>query len=207
MTPSQAPGQAAPPSPDIAMLGNLDFHQAQLRELFRSREGLEAARTTLDGQLQQLSHNSGARHQLESQIAQLDQRIATLDQIIAGVQGGPPATPESFMLAPPPFVPERALPRDIFVLSGVFIVCVLLPFAVAMSLRILKRGAAKVAALPSDMAERLSRMESAIEATAIEVERIGEGQRYLTRVLGDKKTDELLERPRPVAPYRTVTPH
>ncbi|MEO5818022.1 MAG: hypothetical protein ABIT20_22325 [Gemmatimonadaceae bacterium] len=112
-----------------------------------------------------------------------------------------------YISVPPSFVTERALPRDIFVLSGLFIVCVLLPIAVAVSLRILRRGAAKVAALPSEIAERLGRMESAIEATAIEVERIGEGQRYLTRVLGDRKGDDLLERPRPVAPYRIITPH
>lgn len=31
--------------------------------------------------------------------------------------------------------------------------------------------------------ERLERMEQAVEAIAIEVERVGEGQRYLTRVL------------------------
>jgi len=31
--------------------------------------------------------------------------------------------------------------------------------------------------------ERLERLEQAVEAIAIEVERVGEGQRYLTRVL------------------------
>jgi hypothetical protein len=132
------------------------------------------------------------------------------DVVIAGgghfIQVGPNDQP-AYVSVPPTYVPERAFPKDIFVLSGLFIVCVLLPLAVAISLRILRRGTAKVAALPSEIAERLGRMESAIEATAIEVERIGEGQRYLTRVLGDRKVDELLERPRPVAPYRVITPH
>ena len=31
--------------------------------------------------------------------------------------------------------------------------------------------------------ERLERLEQAVEAIAVEVERVGEGQRYLTRVL------------------------
>jgi hypothetical protein len=53
-------------------------------------------------------------------------------------------------------------------------------------------------------ADRLARVERAVEAVALEVERIGEGQRYLTRVLG--------ERPRASAPSalplpRTDTPH
>ena len=34
--------------------------------------------------------------------------------------------------------------------------------------------------------ERLERLEQAVEAIAIEVERVGEGQRYLTRVLEER---------------------
>jgi hypothetical protein len=207
MQPPQLPGLPAAPSPDVASIGGPDFPQAQLRELFRAREGLETTRNSVDAQLQVLTPKSAPRAQLEAQVILLDQRIATIDHMIASVQSGPPAIPMDFGSLMPPTVPERILPKDITMLSGVFILCVLMPLAVAIALRILKRGVAKVAALPSDIAERLGRMESAIEATAIEVERIGEGQRYLTRVLGDKKAEDLLERPRPVAPYRIITPH
>ncbi len=34
--------------------------------------------------------------------------------------------------------------------------------------------------------ERLERLEQAVEAIALEVERVGEGQRYLTRVLENR---------------------
>ena len=34
--------------------------------------------------------------------------------------------------------------------------------------------------------DRLERIEQAVEAIAVEVERIGEGQRFLTRVAGDR---------------------
>jgi hypothetical protein len=44
--------------------------------------------------------------------------------------------------------------------------------------------------LPSDIAERLERIERAVETTAIEVERIGEGQRFLTRALGERSAAE-----------------
>jgi hypothetical protein len=37
----------------------------------------------------------------------------------------------------------------------------------------------------NDLAEKVERISQAVEATAIEVERIGESQRFLTRVLGD----------------------
>jgi cation transport regulator ChaC len=36
--------------------------------------------------------------------------------------------------------------------------------------------------------ERLERLEQAVEAIAIEMERVGEGQRYLTRVLENRPT-------------------
>jgi hypothetical protein len=38
----------------------------------------------------------------------------------------------------------------------------------------------------SDMARRLARIEQAVEVTALEVERIAESQRYLTRTLGEQ---------------------
>ena len=39
---------------------------------------------------------------------------------------------------------------------------------------------------PSDVAGRLERIEQAIEAVAVEVERISEGQRFTTKLLADK---------------------
>ncbi|MCC6316138.1 MAG: hypothetical protein IT361_00510 [Gemmatimonadaceae bacterium] len=44
------------------------------------------------------------------------------------------------------------------------------------------------APLPSDLGTRLGRMEQAIEAVAIEVERISESQRYTTKVLNEGRT-------------------
>lgn len=37
-----------------------------------------------------------------------------------------------------------------------------------------------------EIAEKVERISQAVEATALEVERIGEAQRFLTRVLSDK---------------------
>jgi hypothetical protein len=39
--------------------------------------------------------------------------------------------------------------------------------------------------VPSEVAQRLERMEQALEAVAIEVERISEGQRFTTKLLSD----------------------
>lgn len=42
--------------------------------------------------------------------------------------------------------------------------------------------------LPSDVAQRLERMEQAIDSIAVEVERISEGQRFTTKLLSDRVT-------------------
>jgi hypothetical protein len=39
--------------------------------------------------------------------------------------------------------------------------------------------------IPTEMSDRLERMEQAIEAVAIEVERISEGQRFTTKLLSE----------------------
>jgi hypothetical protein len=72
----------------------------------------------------------------------------------------------------------------VWFLSGLFMIVVLLPLSIAYARRLWRRGAAAVSTLPGELAERLTRMEQAVDAIAVEVERIGEGQRYMTRQLG-----------------------
>ena len=60
------------------------------------------------------------------------------------------------------------------------------------------------AALPSELLERLERIERAVDVTALEVERIGEGQRFLTRALGERS---LPDPARADPSGRIVTPH
>jgi len=54
-----------------------------------------------------------------------------------------------------------------------------------------------------EMAQRLGRMEQAIDATAVEVERISEAQRFTTKLLVDKGHQGQVEGSR----ARVVTPH
>jgi hypothetical protein len=41
-------------------------------------------------------------------------------------------------------------------------------------------------ALPHDVSQRLARIEAAVDSIAIEVERVSEGQRFLTKLQADK---------------------
>jgi hypothetical protein len=53
---------------------------------------------------------------------------------------------------------------------------------------LVKRWEREPVALPEsrETAQRLARIEQAIDAMSIEVERIAEGQRFVTKVLGDR---------------------
>lgn len=47
-------------------------------------------------------------------------------------------------------------------------------------------GASAAADLPPEQIDRLSQLEQSVDAVAIEVERIGESQRFMTKVLTEK---------------------
>ena len=68
----------------------------------------------------------------------------------------------------------------------VFILAVLMPLAIALS-RILVRRTRVAAPDPAirETAARLAHLEQAIDAIAVEVERVSEGQRFVTRLLAD----------------------
>jgi hypothetical protein len=56
-----------------------------------------------------------------------------------------------------------------------------------------------------EMSERLNRIETSVDTTALEVERIAEGQRFTTRLLAERGTaSSFADRPRPGG---STTPH
>jgi hypothetical protein len=61
-------------------------------------------------------------------------------------------------------------------------------------------------ALPpvDDVAARLERIEQTVETTAIEVERISEANRFLSKLLADRTGSTA---PAPASPPRVITPH
>lgn len=144
---------------------------------------LESTRNSISGQLEELPAGSPQRQPLEARMADVDSRIKAVDQMLAvnstqlsqaaGIPGA---------IVEPPQVIRSGPPEEAWVLGGMFIVIVLLPISIAFARRIWRRSAAVVTSLPREIGERLLRMEQALEATSLEVERIGEGQRFLTRL-------------------------
>ena len=126
------------------------------------------------------------RKGLEQRITEIDGRISSIDKAIAESEAqiaraaGVPGA-----VVPPKPEPRNGPPEEAFVLGGMFIFVVLLPLSIAMARRIWRRGVATITSLPAELTERLTRLEQGMDAVAVEVERIGEGQRYMARLFGE----------------------
>ena len=195
-TPTRAPlAPGAPASPIVQVYTGqsgasasaiYEGLKAQRRELESQLDNLQDRRRDLSEQLQDPMVGGADRKGLEQRISELDGRISMIDQQIAesemriaqaaGVPGAVVERPEPRPQGPP---------EEVFVLAGIFIVVVLFPIAIAYARRLWKRGVAAVASLPAELSERLTRLEQGMDAVAVEVERIGEGQRYMTRLLSE----------------------
>lgn len=81
---------------------------------------------------------------------------------------------------------------DVAMLAIVFgtMSSVLYPLARAWARRIENRGAPLVLPL-RDVEERLDRIERAVESIAVEVERVSEGQRFVTKLLAERPAAKL----------------
>ena len=76
--------------------------------------------------------------------------------------------------------------NNVVPLAGMFTLFVLAPIALSISRFFWKRSSApRHVAQSSDNAQRLERMEQAIDSIAIEMERVSEGQRFVTRLLSE----------------------
>lgn len=168
------------PSPSAIYEG----FRAQRRELSNQLDDLEGTRRGITSQLEELDAASPDRRPLENRLTDIDSRIKAVDQMLAGnaAQLAQAAAIPGAVVEQPPPAPREGPPEEAWVLGGIFLIVAVFPLSVAMARRIWRRSAAAVTSLPRDIADRLQRMEQAIEATAVEVERIGEGQRFITRL-------------------------
>jgi len=156
--------------------------KAQRRELTDQLEELESTRREISAQLQQLPAGP-EKTAMETRLTDIAGRISAVDQMLASNAASlaqASAIPGA-VVEPPPFV-RQGPPEEVYVIGTIFMVIVLLPLSIALARRVWRRSAAVVTSFPRELVDRLSRMEQAVEATAVEVERIGEGQRFLTRL-------------------------
>ena len=101
--------------------------------------------------------------------------------------------------------PNHAGVHVLLGIIGLFLTWRLSPWRIAD--RTFPPGYAPDAELPADQVDRLSQIERSVDAVAIEVERIGEGQRFMTKVLTERDKPRPPEgAPHPSAERPPVTP-
>ena len=126
--------------------------------------------------------------------AGLEQRLGVLDRRIAQIENDIAETGRLLTTASPALVaqserfsfPDRGPPPG--AIAIVFIMFVLFPMALALARRAGRRtrdGASDPAL--RDASARLARLEQAVDAIAVEVERVSEGQRFVTRLLAESR--------------------
>jgi hypothetical protein len=170
--------------------------RAQRRVLSDQLNELEGTRRGISAELSRLPAQSPDRKPLEDRLTDVDTRIRAVDQMLAAnsAQISQAAAIPGAVVEPPREI-RQGPPEQAYVLGGIFMLVVLLPLSIAFARRIWRRGAAVVTSFPRELSDRLQRLEQSTEATSLEVERIGEGQRFLTRLLTESEGARALGSP------------
>lgn len=202
--PPAQPTAPTPPSPGVIRIEGVPGVPAQTLSIPLSLgdvRWLRARRSELADQLSDAKDRheavtgkwsetgSAIQGGLAQQLAQLDQRILQLESELAQTEGILTSVPSGFLAAaePPTFGRldgGRAADSDAWIAVPVLLILfVAFPLVFAHARRIWKRAPA--ARVNPAEGGRLERIEQAVEAIAIEVERVSEGQRFVTKLLSD----------------------
>ena len=173
---------------------NADVARALQQAQVAQQQAVDAARDAAQAAAQagRDAALQGARAAAEAQRAAADaQRQATREIIRAQIEQARSAArrgqPE---IAFPPFgnsgpqIPEGAVVISV----AFFVMCAVIAIGIPLARAIARRMDRKSLGAPaadSDTRARLERIEQAVDAIAVEVERISEGQRFTTKVMAD----------------------
>ena len=223
-----APTIPAPPTPPTAPTAiNVLATEVQGRPITQADvDALKAKRTELSRQLNSVqtrrddaaralmkSPDGPARTGIEQRLLVMDQRIAQLETDIASNGRQLAAAPGALVASTEA---ENASSRNggalgsgqITAISIVFTLAVLAPIAIAVARSIFRRSSIpKPSPQLIENAARLERMEQAVDSIAIEIERVSEGQRFVTQLLS-KRTEQpaLGEGVAPAQPIKVPQP-
>jgi hypothetical protein len=158
-----------------------DALRNQRREVANQIDDVQGQRDEIARQLRQPNLSDADKAGLQQRLVTLDQRLVSLDLQKAESDAAvakQAAIPGSIVIDPPR--PRDGPPEEVFALSGLFLFVVVFPLTIAYARRIWRRGAPT--AMPQEIYDRFTRVEQSLDTIAIEIERVGEGQRFLTRM-------------------------
>ena len=209
--PPAPPAPAAPPAPGVTgvVIGGQTQALTGVPKTAREYAALRRRRSELSDQLTSASNRRSqlvrqienmdpiARQGVQQRIQLLDQRILQLESDIAFTGQQVAASTALLASSEParPTFPVNNVRMDYTAIVIVFTLAVLMPIAVAMARLIWKRTTAPIPhrAGSTEDSQRLLRLEQAIDTIAVEVERVSEGQRYVTQLMADGAHQRVLE--------------
>ena len=202
MTLMQQPTPApTPPTPPTVIVGGqlinpalsdpsqvLRAFREQRSELRDQLDRLEDQRSELTEEMNALT-DAAAKTGMVARIQAIDGRIIAVDKAIADADAAVAraAAVPGAVVPEPPDIPRNGPPEEFFVFLMVVTIFIGVPIALAYARRIWKRGVQTVTAIPQDVYERFNRIDQAIDSVALEVERIGENQRYVTKLVTEQR--------------------
>jgi hypothetical protein len=162
---------------------------AQYEALTRQLAGLQAQRRVLLTQVG--SPQPLVASTARAQLTQVETEIARVSVDRAGVLGQMNARATQPVVRPPfDFQNGRRNGMnsgDVTAIFVTFILAVLMPISIGVTRRLLRRNPREASGSTADtIAPRLDRLEQAVDAIAIEIERVAEGQRFVTKVMTER---------------------
>ena len=135
--------------------------------------------------VREMGRSANGREGLDARLKVLDERIVQLEKDIA--QNGQllASAPADLVeeTAPAPVFPATSRGLNANSVAIALIVVIGFPLVVTWCLRALRRPVHAPPAFPTDTIERISRIETSVDSIALEVERISEGQRFVTKLM------------------------
>jgi len=184
------PGGPAPAGTTIEQL------QVQAAAYTRQLAGLDVQEDFLDHQRHNDGITSSERGQIEANRANIQVQIAQgradLENVraqIAAMQNVPLSrvSNNGQVLIQPPRQPRSAVDPEMIVgLSFALLMAIAVPLSIGYARRIWRGKPQPVVPKLDEIAPRMERLEQAVDAIAIEVERISEGQRFVTKILAER---------------------
>ena len=188
--PTLPAGSAAPPP-----LTRSDVNGLQMRVGLLKGQ-LDAANSRRDRLASQLRRADGGadRTGLEERLGQLDKRILQIETDIATVGDALATAPTGSLSGSvdPGRTFQGPTPGQMTAISIVGTLFVLFPLSLAFTRLLWRRAmlAPRAQALVPELANRLDRIEQGIDVVALEVERISEGQRFVSQLMSGSATEE-----------------
>jgi hypothetical protein len=170
--------------------------RSELRELRAQREELSDQLTSVSQRRSELAQeirnrsDDRTRSGLEDRLRVLDQRILQLESDLSTTGRQLAAAPAGLVASTEPA--RQAGGGDDFeegVMAGGFSVFVFMSLVFFFARRRWKRAVSeRPARLAADSDQRLARLEHGVDAIAIEIERVSEGQRFVTKLLSESQS-------------------